>query len=1066
MASFTGFLIFIFAAICSAARQAAGGGRRFKAGLGPVCLLLTLVWPSPALADMPSWLPRYDLDVELNVAQHCVTVCERVTWTNHDSRPSSNLVFNAHAHFAVPKDQLALNAKTLEILRLAPSDAIDLNGPPLQVESVCLLNESGADHAGPGRPATRVALPYFFRAENDTALEIGLPHEVRQGERVTVEMRFSVRLPQREGRWGQWEGVTFLVQWLPVLAFYDQQGWQPTPFVPWHLPFFNEAGIYTARIVLPVAEKLACSGTVLSETVLSEKEMGGGWKRVEVSALGVRDFAVLSSARFREITSQIGPVRVHSFAFPEHEFYSRQMLRILAEALPVFERWFGPLPYPDFTIVESYFGWNGNQCGDLVMIDARIYGMPHRAANFVDQLVSHEFCHQWWYNVVGVNGYAETWMDEGLAVYFSHHLQDCKYGKNNTLVTLPGALEWLPNIHRDDYRYTTMIGSLARGEAMPTVQDMPKFKNLVRLMAITYDRGGKIVGMIADRLGEDGFFDFMRIVYAKYQYRILRVADFQRELEAYTGRSWQTFFDEWLYGKGMTDWSVDKVQLEEWSGSSGQWQARSWLPHHVDRDLLAAVTGEPVCNTGRCRVTVMLRQKAEYTEQTVVGFSLDGSPNYQVRIPILPDVALLELQDPPARVEMLPGHCVRMVVELPCEPTQVTVDPDAVLLDRNPTNNNWKPRVRLRLTPLYTQLEEVDLTNACDRWNIIFGPWVYDSTYNDPWYTRSAMAGLRLGAYRTQEFSCGAYVAYRSDDRNIVAGVDALWNHVLVPQGQIGLNIEQNLTAWNDQDHERASRGVLFERYVMLPGSSLYLAPFEYIEAFEAIQSNPLPDPSTPTPGTLPFHQQTLTGLHYHLNLLTPYWNPETGVALDTSYAEGLPILGEQRSLQEFYAQASAVKTFRDMLGLSDETPLLRWFGDSRLAARVYAAEALQDEAQVFTLGGGDMFRGYSLGQRQGSTVWLASVEWRIPLIQRVDWDVLDHVAGIRNIYGAPFYDVGDAYVAGKETGPVAHAVGVGLRIDVAWCSMVERTILRFDVAKTVDDNTPAQFWFGLDHPF
>jgi len=83
------------------------------------------------------------------------------------------------------------------------------------------------------------------------------------------------------------------------------------------------------------------------------------------------------------------------------------------------------------------------------------------------------------------------------------------------------------------------------------------------------------VGMIADRLGEDGFFDFMRIVYAKYQYRILRVADFQRELEAYTGRSWQTFFDEWLYGKGMTDWSVDKVQLEEWSGSSGQWQARS-----------------------------------------------------------------------------------------------------------------------------------------------------------------------------------------------------------------------------------------------------------------------------------------------------------------------------------------------------------------------------------------------------------------------------------------------------------------------------------------------------------
>ena len=99
------------------------------------------------------------------------------------------------------------------------------------------------------------------------------------------------------------------------------------------------------------------------------------------------------------------------------------------------------------------------------MIDARIFGMPHRACKFVDELVSHEFCHQWWYNVVGINGYAETWMDEGLAVYFAHRLMDVKYGKNNTLISLPTGLEWLPNIHRDDYRYTTMIGSLARGEA-------------------------------------------------------------------------------------------------------------------------------------------------------------------------------------------------------------------------------------------------------------------------------------------------------------------------------------------------------------------------------------------------------------------------------------------------------------------------------------------------------------------------------------------------------------------------------------------------------------------------
>ena len=143
------------------------------------------------------------------------------------------------------------------------------------------------------------------------------------------------------------------------------------------------------------------------------------------------------------------------------------MLRIVAEALPVYERWFGPYPVSRFHRRRVVFRLE-RQPVRRARDDRRAHfrhAAPRR--QFVDELVSHEFCHQWWYNVVGVNGYAETWMDEGLAIYFAHRLMDLKYGKNNTLVSLPTGLDWLPNIHRDDYRYTTMIGSLARGEATP-----------------------------------------------------------------------------------------------------------------------------------------------------------------------------------------------------------------------------------------------------------------------------------------------------------------------------------------------------------------------------------------------------------------------------------------------------------------------------------------------------------------------------------------------------------------------------------------------------------------------
>jgi hypothetical protein len=42
----------------------------------------------------------------------------------------------------------------------------------------------------------------------------------------------------------------------------------------------------------------------------------------------------------------------------------------------------------------------------------------------------------------------------------------------------------------------------------------------------------------------------------------------------------------------------------------------------------------------------------------------------------------------------------------------------------------------------------------------------------------------------------------------------------------------------------------------------------------------------------------------------------------------------------------------------------------------------------------------------------------------------------------------------------------VGLRVDVAIFSFIERATLRFDAGKTINDNRPWQFWFGIQHAF
>jgi len=1005
--------------------------------------------------DPPAWLPSYDMKLRVDTNARTIQGRMLIAWTNTGQKPLQEIVFNAHARYTIPDDEIGLIAKTVEMLRLAPSETLSFDGPALEIEQVLLhhfTHDAGAIKPAAVRPPRPVALRHHYAKDNPTALVVTLPHALGSGERITLELAVSYRLPAKKGRWGQWDGVTVLAQGLPTVAVLDDKGWQPSPFVPWHQPFFNEAGIYKVCLTLPADQKLACSAQV--ERIV---EHGDGWVTHECLPACVRDFSFMCSARYVEHLGKADGVDVRVLSLPEHTHYGKEIVRYICEALPVYNRWFGRYPYPQFTIAEAYFGWNGNECGALVMIDSRMMGMPKLANAYVDYLVSHELCHQWWYNVVGTNGYAETWMDEGLATYFSHRLTDEKRGKDNRLLEMPAGLEWLPNIRREDFRNYGYLSAARRGDAMPTVQAMPEYKHLANLSAMTYDRGSKVVGLIEQRLGPDNMLDFMRIVFRKYQYRILRVADFQTELEAHTGESWDEFFGHWVYGKGQCDWALDSVEVQD------DIRPLQKLLHRSKRGR------EPV------RVTIYLKQQGEFNEPTVLGIRLPSGDGYPVRIPIHPQIPVMELDEIGAVVRSCPVEIktkhgcrvearVRVDITLPCAPSQVTVDPDRVLLDERPANNHWKQEIRWRFSPIYTQLDEADVTNPHDRPSVIFGPWMYGSAYADPWFTKSPLLGMKAGVYRTQKYSAGTFLAYRTNDRNLVAGAEGMIDHFPFPQMQVGFFLERQLATLSSEDVE-CSRAVIYARHVLTRGSSLYLPPFEYLESFLAYQNRCLPNPRNTPPGADPITERTGVGVHYHKYYLTPYWNPEGGVALDATYQAGIPVFGTQNTFHQVYGQFSWVKSMpkMDWLGTG---PVRDYLRDTRWAFRIGGASAVPFKGQFFSLGGGEAFRGFDLSERQGSVTWVGSVEWRVPIFRHACLNVCDNVAGVQALYLAPFYDIGDAYVNGQSMGPVAHAFGVGLRLDVAWLGLIERTMFRMDFAKTINADTPWQIWFGIMHPF
>src|SRR5262249_57825355 len=148
---------------------------------------------------------------------------------------------------------------------------------------------------------------------------------------------------------------------------------------------------------------------------------------------------------------------------------------------------------------------------------------------------------------------------------------------------------------------------------------------------------------------------------------------------------------------------------------------------------------------------------------------------------------------------------------------------------------------------------------------------------------------------------------------------------------------------------------------------------------------------------------------HYHLDYLTPYWDPEGGFKLDATYATGIPIFGEKDPFNEVNAQFSTVKSVPDWFGLG-QCHYLSWLFETRVAARIYGAIGLPNRGEYFTMGGGELFRGFDLAERQGNAVWVGSLEWRGGGGRGPGFSCLSGAARRARDYWAPGVVVGRAH--------------------------------------------------------
>ena len=942
--------------------------------------------PSRGKLVVPAGLPRYAIDAKLDIPGRRVEATERVTFTNRTAVEVRELVFHVYPRHRVDEADRLKTGKTLESLRLSPEEAMDAEGRRIAITSATVGGKDVVVSYDPG---------------NDTIISLPLDKPVKPGGTVVAEVAFVLDLPDFWGRWGHHKGVTYLLNWYPVLAHVDDKGWEKTPFVPWHQPWHQEAGHYSVQFDLPDDQVVASTGRIV-ETVASSP----GRKSISIATAPSRDFALVCSNRFESLEKKAGATTIRVVGFPEDRVNAEAVLGYMGEVIPLYEKWFGPYYDDEFEIATSFFGWNGNECAGLVLIDDRVMKLPAAGTRYLDHLVTHETLHQWFWNVVGTDGFAETFMDEGIVNGVTAKRLDEKYGRNAPLVVWSKYLKWMPTIGREDMRLAGYYGWTARGGGGSALRNLNELDNLGALFSLAYDRGGKVINMVENRLGTERFFAFFRQEYHKYAFGTFHYAELKQDLAAYDpGTDWPKFLDDWLVEHRDTDWAVERVDV-----------------------------GTPAAGSPNRPVTIRLRQRGAMVEPTVVMCRVGTS---EIRVPIWPERGSYDVPDAHVQKD---GDDWVVTLQAPDRPSQVEVDPDHALLDAVPDNNRWKPEIAWRITPLMTPLDQATTFQAYDRPSVVAGLFVDQ-------YERG---GFKIVAQRLQKYQFTAWAGTEPALREAIFGGQFQFLHFPWPRWNAGVFYEEGLyNFYNDKQH---SGGRIFARNRFLEASSNLVEDAGFYEFYYGF-GNEFWQGDDGRPVSKPF---AAVGARFRLNTLFPVWNPAGGRLIDATVEYGDRAIGSTFDYVRMTLDYGVVRSMPEGYGFLSRT---------KIAVRGYGGLGFPDNVPYFRLGGGKRLRALDLQQNLGSSVWLGTFEWRFPLWGDLDVRAVDNFLGMRNVLGSVFYDVGQSYLKGQFS-QVVHGVGFGVGLDVALFSFVERAVVRLDVAQPIGTGNGPVLWFGLNQVF
>jgi aminopeptidase N len=196
-----------------------------------------------------------------------------------------------------------------------------------------------------------------------------------------------------------------------------------------------------------------------------------------------------------------------------------------------------------YQVVVDDFVAGGMENTSITTLTDRTLHRPQETENIrtSEGLVGHELAHQWFGDFVTCKDWSHIWLNEGFATFYEMLYAEHLHG-------------------HDDYIYG--LFNTARGIGAVTNDTRPivtrKFDNADQLFNyLPYEKGSYVLAMLRADLGPELYRKCINTYLQRHQFGNVVTDDLVKVIDELSGRSYDQFFDQWVYHAHYPELVVD-----------------------------------------------------------------------------------------------------------------------------------------------------------------------------------------------------------------------------------------------------------------------------------------------------------------------------------------------------------------------------------------------------------------------------------------------------------------------------------------------------------------------------